>query len=451
MTIEEKRNLWLKPFEDNKEAVEKRINEGIEKNRKGDCKILVTDKNGNPLANTQVTVDQKSHDFKFGAHIFMLDEFETEEENKKFRELFKEYFNLATVPFYWNSLEPQENKPRFEKDSEKIYRRPAPDLCLEYCNENNIDAKLHCLVYDKFIPDWLPKKDMEQMEKLYEKRISEIAERYKGKFYEFEVINETLIEAWWKTQSVIMEKRDLVEWAFDLSKKYLPNETLVINDGGQAESIYRHDFRSPYFMQIEKCLLNGAKIDKIGMQHHIFVGSTAKNDEEYERDLKDNHYLINADPFVNFKFLDVMAELGLPIELTEVTIPTLGDTLEDEEIQAQLLKNLYSIWFSHPAVNTIVYWNQFDGHCYDAGPGATWNENNCRGGLFHKDLTPKKSAEVYKKLISEEWHTKLTLTTDENGYASFRGFYGDYELSADDLKFTFGLHKNEENTTTFTL
>jgi hypothetical protein len=104
-----------------------------------------------------------------------------------------------------------------------------------------------------------------------------------------------------------------------------------------------------------------------------------------------------------------MAELGLPIEFTEVTIPTFGDSLEDEEIQAQLLKNLYSVWFSHPAVNTIVYWNQFDGHCYDAGPGATWNENNCRGGLFHKDLTPKKSAEVYKKLIKRGVKAKVKL------------------------------------------
>ena len=451
MTIEEKRRLWLGTFENNKEVLEKRINDGIEQNRKTDHKMRLTDKEGNPLASKTFTIDQKTHDFKFGAHIFMLDEFETEEENKKFREIFKEYFNLATIPFYWDALEPEQDKPRFTKDSKKIYRRPAPDLCLEYCQVNGIDAKLQSLVYDKFIPDWLPKTDMAEMERLYEKRISEIADRYKGKLYEFEVINETLIEAWWKTQSVIMNKRDLVEWAFALAEKYLRDETLVINDGGQGESIYRHDFRSPYFMQIEKCLLNGTKIDKIGMQHHLFVGATAKNDEEYEKSLKNPHYLIEADPQVNFAFLDTMAELGLPIEFTEVTIPTFGDSLEDEEIQAQLLKNLYSVWFSHPAVNTIIYWNQFDGYCYDAGPGATWNENNCRGGLFHKDLTPKKSAEVYKKLISEEWHTKLTLTTDENGYASFRGFYGDYELSADDLKFNFGLHKNEENTTTFTL
>ena len=445
MTIAEKRNLWLKSYEEGKDVTEKRISDGIEQNRKGDFKIRFIDKEGNPLKNTEVKFNQKSHEFKFGAHIFMLDEFETEEDNKKFREIFKEYFNLATVPFYWNALEPNEGKPRFKKDSKKIYRRPSPDLCLEYCEENGIDAKLHCLVYDKFIPDWLPKADMAEMERLYEKRIKEIAERYKGKMVEFEVINETLIEAWWKNQSVIMNKRDLVEWAFALARKYLPDETLVINDGGQAESIYRHDFRSPYFMQIEKCLMNGATIDKIGMQHHLFVGATAKNDEEYEKSIKDPQYLIQADPKVNFVFLDTMADLGLPIEFTEVTIPTLGDTLEDEEIQAQLLKNLYSVWFSHPAVNTIVYWNQFDGYCYNAGPNATWNENNCRGGLFHHDLTPKKSALMLKKLLTEEWHTEGTLTTDENGNIEFRGFFGDYEFDVFDEKIIATFGKNGKN------
>ena len=44
---------------------------------------------------------------------------------------FYRYFNLATVPFYWNTLEPEYGKPRYAKDSVKIYRRPAPDLCME--------------------------------------------------------------------------------------------------------------------------------------------------------------------------------------------------------------------------------------------------------------------------------------------------------------------------------
>ena len=169
------RKLWLQDATEQKGFLDTVVKDNIEKYRKGDCKFRFTDENGNILANKKVKINQISHDFKYGANILMLDEFENDELNKKYREQFKKHFNLATVPFYWDALEPEEGKVRFDKNSPKIYRRPAPDLCLEYCNENGIDAKLHCLVYDKFIPKWLPRDNMEKMEELYEKRIKEIA------------------------------------------------------------------------------------------------------------------------------------------------------------------------------------------------------------------------------------------------------------------------------------
>ncbi len=198
-----------------------RVKDGIERYRKGTCRIRLSGPDGAPLAHRRVTVCQKTHDFKFGAHLFMLDGFEREEDDRAYRALFKEYFNLATVPFYWDTLEPQRGKPRFGKDSPRIYRRPAPDLCLAYCEQNGIEAKLHCLVYEKCIPDWLPKDDCGAMEEAYEKRIREIAARYAGRLREFEVINETLCESGWKTDSVVMDKRDVVEWAFSLARKYM--------------------------------------------------------------------------------------------------------------------------------------------------------------------------------------------------------------------------------------
>ena len=119
LSAKELREIWLKSAKDKPELM-KRAEEGIEQNRKGDCRIRLTDSNGNPLKNTKVKIDQKTHDFQFGAHIFMLDEFETEEENKKFREMFSDYFNLATIPFYWNTLEPEQGNPRYDKDSKKV-------------------------------------------------------------------------------------------------------------------------------------------------------------------------------------------------------------------------------------------------------------------------------------------------------------------------------------------
>ena len=79
LSIEELKEIWLKSAKDRPDLM-KRAEEGIEQNRKGNCRLLVTDKEGNPLKNTEVSVNQISHDFKFGAHIFMLDEFKSEEE-----------------------------------------------------------------------------------------------------------------------------------------------------------------------------------------------------------------------------------------------------------------------------------------------------------------------------------------------------------------------------------
>ena len=87
-----------------------------------------------------------------------------------------------------------------------------------------------------------------------------------------------------------------------------------------------------------------------------------------------------VDPAKILKGLDVIAELGLPLEMTEVTLPTFGETEEDEELQADLIELLYSVWFSHPAMQDIVYWNVPDGYAYDDGSGD-WNEQMPRRSL----------------------------------------------------------------------
>lgn len=440
MTSEEKRELYMRAYNEHKDEVDARIVDGIEKNRKGWCKIRLTDENGVPVSGRTVKINQKTHDFKYGANIFMLDEFDDEVKNTEYRRFFKEYFNLATVPFYWCDLEPVEGKPRYDKNSVKVYRRPAPELCMEYCEENGLDAKLHCLVYESWVPDWVKNLPLGDVKKKYEERFRRISERFSGRMFEFEVINELLCEETWKKKSVLSEQRDILEWSFNTARRYFPNETLVINEGNPLPTLAHADYRSAYFLMIEKALLNGVQIDKIGLQNHLFTGANAHNPEEYEKSLKSGIYM--NDPNVYFKGLDVISDLGLPLELTEVTVPTFGETAEDEKLQAEMLKLWYSVWFSHPNVDTIVYWNTVDGYAYDA-PDSSWMENNCRGGLFHRDLTPKKSALMLKKLFSETWHTNLELTTDKDGYAEFRGFFGMYSMETSGKKFELAIHKNE--------
>ena len=47
---------------------------------------------------------------------------------------------------------------------------------------------------------------------------------------------------------------------------------------------------------------------------------------------------------------------------------------------------MYSMWFSHPAMDGIVYWNLADGYTYNAVPGdMSAGENYYRGGLLRFD------------------------------------------------------------------
>ena len=99
MTGKEVEALALSRFKANEDLISKRAKENIEKYRKGDFSVTLCDAKGEPLAGKTVKVTQKTHDFKVGANLFMLDQYETQEENTAFRELFPQYFNLATVPF----------------------------------------------------------------------------------------------------------------------------------------------------------------------------------------------------------------------------------------------------------------------------------------------------------------------------------------------------------------
>ena len=85
----ENREIWMKDAIEHRDLLEGRAKDSIEKHRKGWCKLRFVDEEGNPIAGKKVKLNQQSHDFKYGANIFMLYEFESEADNKTYRSLFK--------------------------------------------------------------------------------------------------------------------------------------------------------------------------------------------------------------------------------------------------------------------------------------------------------------------------------------------------------------------------
>ncbi len=417
-------------FEAQKERTDKRVAEGIEKYRKGDAQITVTDKNGKPLQDVTIKVNQKSHEFRFGANIFMLDELESDEKNEKYKKYFADVFNMATLPFYWDTLEPERNKPRYDIDSPKVYRRPNPDLCIEFCKEHNIEPREHGLAYEAFYPKWLYDADVDEVKSALEKRFSEISKRYADKIRTIEVTNEM---NWANGKTSFYDEPDYVEWCFKLAEKYFPDNQLGINDTTTLSWKDRCRATDKYYAYIEANMLKGARIDAIGMQYHLFY----KREEEYEK----TRLTLNPDSL--YRHMDMYSNFGKPLQITEITVPAYSWEAEDEQIQAEIIEKLYPIWFSHPNVEQIIYWNLVDGyaHLWDPDPekikasqgDMTLGENYYYGGLLRFDLSPKPAYYTVKNLIQNVWHTEAQMITNGDGVGSFRGFYGEYsvEIMAD--------------------
>ena len=325
---------------------------------------------------------------------------------------------MATIPFYWSDLEPENGKTRYGKNSPKIYRSPATDLCMEFCRENNIEPREHALAYEHFFPDWLKDESVAGIKRELERRFGEIAERYADKINTIEVTNEM---EWSEGKTAFYRESDYVEWCYKTAAKYFPNNQLVINEWSGVWEDYCETL-SRYYLTIENALLKGAKIDAVGMQYHMFY----KKEEEAVKTEK------FYNPLVLYKTLDTYSKLHLPVQITEVTIPAYSNEREDEDLQAEIIERLYSIWFSHPNVEQIIYWNLVDGYAAFAPQGdMTSGENYYYGGLLRFDLTPKPAYYTIKNLFEKKWHTSENLTADCNGTVAFKGFKGKYDLSFD--------------------
>ena len=418
------RRKVLDLFEEQKDIINQKIADGIEKHRKGNGKIKIVDKNGTAVSGAMIKLNQKTHEFRFGANLFMLDELETEEKNEKYKKYFSDVFNMATLPCYWDSLEPKRGNPRYAKDSKKVYRRPAPDLCIEFCEKHGIEPREHALAYEAFFPKWLYGASIDVIKSELERRYAEISKRYAEKIPTIEVTNEM---EWVKGKTDFYDDPNYIEWCFKLAEKYFPNNQLVINEHTGLSWGDRCRVTDKYYAYTEAAMLKGARIDAIGMQFHLF--------NRRENEYKATRSTLNPENL--YKHMDLYSNFKKPLQITEVTVPAYSWEAEDEEIQAEIIEKLYSVWFSHPNVEQIVYWNLVDGyaHFWDPDPAKiiasqgdmTIGENYYYGGLLRFDLSPKPAYNKIKELLQKRWHTETEIVTDENGCATFRGFYGNYD------------------------
>ena len=389
------------------------INANIEKYRKGKFNIKVVDKDGKPVVAT-VKAEQKTHAFDFGTNVLMLGHMGDKEQ--EYRDAITNMFNFITTTFCWKDMEPQPGTFRFDVDSEEIYRRPPGDRVLNFAKENNLKAKGQPLFSGCWNPDWAP-KDFEEFKRLWVNYVKEVAQRYDGEYSVFDVVNESYqVEGSWRhVKWFPISFAEFVKWTLNVAAEHFSDKTVM--ERNELTHVNYGPTALQYYEDNKKLLEEGVRLDSIGFQFHFIKGEDCIKD----------HLSGEVDLNTIYNTYHRMSTLGVPMYITEITIPSVYPDMsraEGESLQAEILDKLYRLWFSIPNMRGIVYWNLKD--------GDTWvGEDTCCGCLMDEYLRKKKSYYALEHLLKHEWNTCVTLTSDADGNAVFSGFFGDYDITVE--------------------
>ena len=371
----------------------------IEKHRMGQGTVRVVDSDGQPVPEASVRLEHSRHACLFGSNIYAWGRLDDQQLERQYRQQFADVFNFATIGFYWASYEPQRGAPNHEY-AEAVAR---------WCAENGIATKGHPLAWNYSDPRWLP-DDPDQVRRLQMERIADCVSRFAGSIDRWDVVNEAVhferdgfaerapkMTAMWERAGRVEFTRE----CFHHARRANPEAMLLIND-------YRVD--PPYERLIEQLVDDRGKrlYDVIGLQSHMH-GGTWTNDRIWD-------------------VCERFARFGVPLHFTELTILSgrqgweLGagwdTTAEGEAEQAREVERVYTMLFSHPAVEAITWWDFSDARAWQGAPA----------GFLRKDMTPKPAYEVLKELVKDRWWTRDEFATDSGGRADVRGFWGDYQI-----------------------
>lgn len=374
----------------------------IQAHRTAGVALRVAGPNGQPLPRAEVEIALTRHAFKLGANAFHVGSIESPDLRQRYEERFAALHNYATLPFYWGGYEPEPGHT-----AERRLEAMA-----DWCAQHGITAKGHPLVWHEVFPAWANALDDADALRRQQARVKAIISHFKGRIDIWDVFNEATVAhtfdnaigRWIAREGAVSCVAQALAWAREAG----PSATLLYNDFNI----------SPAFEQVCAGLVErGAPVDVIGVQSHMHKGPWP-----IER---------------AWAVCETYARFGRPLHFTELTILSgrlkpaddnewhrvhsdWHTTAEGEAAQLDYGSRLYTVLFSHPAVQAITWWDFADFGSWQGAPS----------GLLRKDMTPKPLYDWLMDAFHRRWTTREKATADESGRVTLRAFYGDYAVTA---------------------
>lgn len=344
--------------------------------------IRVVDEQGRPAAGVTVEVRQTRKAFPFGAAVGG-----TLVRNAQYRDFFKAHFNWAVF----------ENESKWYRNGKGPGQEDyaTADAMVQWCRENGIPIRGHCIFWEpeKWQPRWVRPLDVEQLKAAVEYRMDSAVKHFRGTFVHWDVDNEMLHGSFFKDRL----GEDIHVWMYKRARELDPDVKLFTNEFNvlSVDENFKEVQTDEYVADVRRLLEQGAPIDGVGIQGHIWFED------------------ILAHPEVIKQRLDKVAALKLPIWISEFDVAD-----ADEKANADKLELVYRTAYSHPAVEGIMMWVFW--------AGASWRGPNC--GLARRDWTLNEAGKRFEALMAE-WSTTASGRCDTAGVFAFDGYHGDYAVT----------------------
>ena len=276
--------------------------------------------------------------------------------------LIKKEFNSITAE---NDMKPGEIHPK-----EGVWNWERADKIANFCRENGIKLRGHCLCWHSQFADWMftdskgkPVKKEVFYERLRE-HIHTVVNRYKDIVYAWDVVNEAMADdgrSWpGREQSPYRQSRhfqlcgdEFIAKAFQFAREADPNALLFYNDyscvdEGKRERIYN---------MVKKMKDAGVPIDGIGMQGHYNI--YFPSEEQLEKAIVRFKELVNH---IHITELDLRMNQEMGGQLQGFSrgeakpIPAYMNTLQTDQYA-----RLFKVFRKHKdVIDCVTFWNLGD-------------------------------------------------------------------------------------------
>jgi endo-1,4-beta-xylanase len=246
------------------------------------------------------------------------------------------------------------------------------DQMISFAEKNDMKMRGHTLIWHAQNPSWLSGGSwtretlLEQMKA----HITGVVEHFKGKVFEWDVVNEgfndgtsgSLRNSFWKRTI----GDDYLDSAFTWAHQADPDAILFYNDYNTSDVNAKS---TAVYNKLKEMIDNGVPVSGVGFQSHQKL-------EDYTGDfiasLKEN--------------FDRFAKLGLSIAVTELDIRiTSPADQNDFEIQADYYREYLETFLANPACKTFMIWGFTDR--YSWVPGVFRGTDDAL--IFTDDYQPK--------------------------------------------------------------